>query len=179
MLQLEYKGVHSTMEVVEDSLDGAQQKRYWLVWFASNETVMIQALDAQGTVSGKQYRLRIEDFTIRFTEEPDVLLQPQVLAHAHLVEHEARELPDEPYSFVLKDRNGGDVVPELMSSTEVLDIARQEAEEFERQSKTPQNVAKSLKSSFEEALAALESGESQMSNLKKKTDKTPLKCHYD
>lgn len=159
MLQLEYKGVYSTLESEQGTALTEQEKRYWLVWFTDNDTVMIQALSTQRTVAGKQYRLRVEDFIHRFIKEPDVLLQPQVLAHAHLVEHEARSLPDEPYMFVLKDKHGADVTPELVSSSKALDIAREEAEAFAREQNTPENVAKNLKASFEEALGALENGD--------------------
>ncbi|SIO31602.1 tetratricopeptide repeat protein [Halodesulfovibrio marinisediminis] len=159
MLHLEYKGVYSTFESEQDAASAEQEKRYWLVWFTDDDTVMIQALSAQRTVVGKQYRLRVEDFVHRFSKEQDFLLQPQVLAHAHLVEHEARSLPDEPYVFILKDKNGDDVKPELISSSQALDIARKEAEVFAREQKTPENVTKNLKSSFEDALAALEKGD--------------------
>jgi len=159
VLQLEYKGVYSTLESEQGTALTEQEKRYWLVWFTDNDTVMIQALSAQRTVAGKQYRLRVEDFIHRFIKEPDVLLQPQVLAHAHLVEHEARSLPDEPYMFVLKDKHGADVTPELVSSSKALDIAREEAEAFAREQKTPENVAKNLKADFEKALDALENGD--------------------
>ena len=159
MLHLEYKGVYSTFEYEQNSAPAEQTKRNWLVWFTDNDTVMIQALSVQNTVAGQQYRLRIEDFIHRFVEEPDVLLPPQVLAHAHLVEHEARSLPDEPYKFVLKDKYGGEVTPELVSSSEALELARKEAERFAEEQKTPENVSKNLKASFEEALVALENGD--------------------
>jgi len=160
VLHLEYKGVYSTLESEHGSqVAEEQEKRYWLVWFTDNDTVMIQALSSQRTIAGKQYRLRVEDFIHRFVKEPDYLLQPQVLAHAHLVEHEARSLPDEPYVFVLKDKHGSDVTPELISSSQALNIAREEAEAFAREQKTPENVAKNLKASFEEALTALENGD--------------------
>ncbi|MEZ0576525.1 tetratricopeptide repeat protein [Halodesulfovibrio aestuarii] len=159
MLHLEYKGVYSSLESEQGTEASEEDKRYWLVWYTDNDTVMIQALSARRTIAGKQYRLRVEDFIHRFIKEPDVLLPPQVLAHAHLVEHEVRSLPEEPYSFVLKDKNGTDVTPELISSSKALDIAREEAEAFAREQKKPENVAKNLKASFEDALAALESGD--------------------
>ena len=157
MLQLEYKGVYSTADT-ENAQAGSTNKLYWLIWFADNQTVMIQALTAEKSVSGKQYRLRMADFLSRFEEEEDFLLPPQVLAHAHLVEHEARTLPDEPYQFVLKNQDGDDITPELVTSEQAYDVARKDAEEFERQPKTPERIEGTLKASFEEALSALEQG---------------------
>ena len=158
MLQLEYKGVYSTLEP-EEADSSRIEKRFWLVWFADNETVIIQSLSDQRVIVGQQYRLRFADFQTRFTKEHDVLLPPQVLAHAHLVEHEAKSIPDEPYVFVLKDKHGADVTPELVSSSEALNLAREEARAFAEAAKTPENIAKSLKSDFDEALNALETGD--------------------
>lgn len=158
MLQLEYKGVYSTLEP-EEKDSSKIGKRLWLVWFADNETVIIQSLSKERTVAGQQYRLSFSDFQERFAEEPDVLLPPQVLAHAHLVEHEAKSIPDQPYNFILKDKDGADMTPELISSTDALNIAREEARVFEEASKAPENIAKSLKSDFDDALNALETGD--------------------
>ena len=162
MLQLEYKGVYYTSEYEmpdgDVSGDACVKNVYWLVWFADNQTAMIQVLAPDKSVSGKQYRLRMADFVSRFTEEEDFLLPPQVLAHAHLVEHEARTLPDEPYSFVLKDQHGSDVTPELLTATQAVDVVRKETEEHERLSSTPEHVAGNLQASFEEALETLEKG---------------------